>query len=240
VERLIGKNEQVSLEKYKYYKALGKPGKAIREVEALSEALPYDVDTRILLGDAWMDLGKLDKAFAIYMEAKQMDPENPSIYLSLADYYTQKGDTANASKQLHMALTNPSTDVNTKLNILTPIMASSLKSGDSLTVDKYFALLLEQHPNEYQIRDLYVQWLLQTNRKLEAKQELRTVLDLNPTNLKAWRNYLELHLEYDKQDDIRRICQRHDLFSKEPIFGLLGLVLDFRNGTAACGQGKMP
>jgi predicted Zn-dependent protease len=207
VERLIGKNEQVSLEKYKYYKALGKPAKAIREIEALSESLPYDVDTRILLGDAWMDLGKPDKAYAIYMEAKQMDPENPSIYLSLADYYTEMGDTATASKQLHLALTNPNTDVTTKLNILTPIMTSSLKSGDSLTVDKYFAMLLEQHPNEYQIRDLYVQWLLQTNRKVEAKQELRTVLDLNPTNLKAWRNYLELNLEYDKQYDIRRICQ---------------------------------
>jgi len=219
VERLIGKNEQVSLEKYKYYKALGKPAKAIREIEALSESLPYDVDTRILLGDAWMDLGKPDKAYAIYMEAKQMDPENPSIYLSLADYYTEMGDTATASKQLHLALTNPNTDVTTKLNILTPIMTSSLKSGDSLTVDKYFAMLLEQHPNEYQIRDLYVQWLLQTNRKVEAKQELRTVLDLNPTNLKAWRNYLELNLEYDKQDDIRRICQEAlTYFPKEPIF----------------------
>jgi tetratricopeptide (TPR) repeat protein len=219
VERLIGKNEGVSFEKYKIYKQTGKTKKAIREIETLRDEFPYDVDYVLLLGDAWMDLGYPEKAFPIYQEAQSMDPENPSISLSLADYYNETGDSLAANNQLHLALTNPNTDVTTKLSIFTPILIASMESGDSTKIRSYFNLLLEQHPNEYQVRELYVQWLLERGNKQEAKDELRTVLDLNPNQLKAWKNYLELNLEYDNQTIIRTICKEAlTYFPGESIF----------------------
>jgi len=219
VERLIGKNEGVSLEKYKIYKQTGNPRKAIREIESLRQEYPYDVDYVLLLGDAWMDLGKPEKSYLVYLEAKTMDPGNPSIALSLADYYNVIGDSVAASNQLHLALTNPDTDIETKLNILTPMLVTSMQGGDSLRILSYFDLLLEQHPNEYQIRELYVQWLLEKGNKQQAKDELRTVLDLNPNQLKAWKNYLELNLEYDNQPFIRSVCQEAlTYFPKEALF----------------------
>lgn len=219
VERLIGKNETVSFEKYKAFKDLGKPKKAIREIESLRDAFPYDVDFVLLLGDAWMDLGEPTKAYATYMEANAKDPTNPAIPLSLADYYNAIGDSVKAMGEMQKALMNPSTDVETKLGILTPILVESIKGGDSLRVQSYFDQLLEQHPNEYQIRELYVQWLMQRGKKQEAKDELRTVLDLNPNQLKAWRMYLEINLENDNQMAIRAICQKALVyFPKESIF----------------------
>ncbi len=219
VERLIGKNESVSFEKYKVFKSLGNTGKAIREIESLSNEFPYDVDYVLLLGDAWMDLNQPQKAFASYMEANKMDPTNPSVPLSLADYYNALGDSLAANEELEKALTNPSTDVDTKLSILTPIIIESLKGGDSARIQLYFDRLLEQHPNEYQIRELYVQWLMERGKKQEARNELRTVLDLNPNQLKAWRMYLEINLEYDNQSVIRDLCRQALVyFPKEAIF----------------------
>ncbi|NLT04304.1 MAG: tetratricopeptide repeat protein [Bacteroidales bacterium] len=220
VERLIGKNEAVSFEKYKAYKAMGQPKKAIKEIESLKDEFPYDADFVLLLGDAWMDLGQPKKAFPVYMEAKRVDPSNPGIALSLADYYNAIGDTMAASDQLLLALANPDTEVPTKLEILTPLLVRSLQGElDSTTVMGYFNQLLEQHPTDYQIRELYVQWLLERGRKQEAKDELRTVLDLNPNQLKAWRNYLELNLEADNQEVIRDICQEAlTYFPNEALF----------------------
>ena len=219
IERIIGKNESVSLEKYKVFKTLGKPKKAIREIESLREEFPNDVDFVLLLGDTWMDLGEPAKAIATYKEAIVMDPTNPAIPLSMADYYNATGDSLAAMKELQKALTNPATDVDTKLSILTPILVESLKGGDTLQVQTYFDQLLEQHPNEYQIRELYVQWLMERGKKLEARNELKTVLDLNPNQLKAWRTYLEINLEYDNQSVIQAICKKAlDYFPQESIF----------------------
>jgi len=219
VETLVGKNEGVSFEKYKIYKQEGKPKKAIHEIEALIGEFPYDVDYILLLGDAWMDLGFPEKAQPKYMEAQKMDPNNPSVSLSLADYYNGIGDSISANKQLHIALTNPNTDIETKLSILSPILVSSLQSGDSMEISRYFDVLLEQHPSEYQLRELHVQWLLKRGKKQEVKDELRTVLDLNPNQLKAWKNYLELNLEFDNQIAIRDLCNEAlNYFPNEPLF----------------------
>ncbi|MDD4922865.1 MAG: hypothetical protein PHS30_10370 [Bacteroidales bacterium] len=219
VERLIGKNESVSFEKYKLYKLMGEPQKAIREIETLCINYPYDVEYVLLMGDAWMDLGHPKKALAQYQAAKALDSENPAVALSFADYYNETGDTLAAQKQLHLALTNPNTDVETKLGIFSPILMNSMATADSVKIPQYFEVLLEQHPNNPKIRDLHVQWLLKRGQKQEAKDELRTVLDLNPNQLQAWKIFLELNAEADNQPQIRKICNEAlTYFPNEPIF----------------------
>ena len=148
-----------------------------------------------------------------------MDSENPAVALSFADYYNETGDSLAAQKQLLLALTNPNTNVDTKLTIFGPILSKAMATADSLKIPRYFEILLEQHPNEYKIRELHVQWLLKKGKKQDAKNELRTVLDLNPNQLEAWKNYLELNAEVDNQLEIRKICtDALTYFPKEPLF----------------------
>lgn len=219
VERLIGKNESVSFEKYKLYKQVNQSKKAIKEIETLCNEFPYDVDYVLLLGDAWMDLKNPNKAFAQYETAKALDPHSSAVALSLADYYNETGDSIAAQKQLVMALTNPGTDVDTKLTIFSQILSTSLETADSIKIPTYFDILLEQHPNEYKIRHLHVQWLMQKGKKQEAKDELRNVLDLNPNQLPVWKTYLELNAESDNQNQIGKICtEALTYFPNEPIF----------------------
>lgn len=206
VENLIGKNEAVSFEKFKIYKQLGKPKRAIHEIQALSNDNPYDVDYVLMLGDAWMELGNFKEAFKQYQSAKTIDPGNPSVSLSLADYYKETGDSLKAQEQLLSALTNPNTDVATKLEIFTPILTNAMISVDSVKIPSYFDILLDQHPNDYQIRELHVEYLMQKGRKDEAKAELSTVLDLNPNQLDTWKKLLQLSAEANNQTKIRKIC----------------------------------
>jgi len=219
VEGLIGKNESVSFEKYKIYKQADDAKKAIKEIESLCAENPFEVEYVLLLGDAWMDLNNPQKAIIQYEAAKAIDPENPAVALSLADYYNATGDTLSARQQLIFALTNPNTDVETKLNILSPILSNSMESADSLQIPRYFDILLEQHPNEYKIRHLRVQWLLQNGQKKEAKKELRNVLDLNPNQLPVWKTFLELNIDTDNQKEVAKICtEALTYFPKESIF----------------------
>ena len=219
VENLIGKNESVSMEKFKIYKELGKPKRAIREMQALTNDNPFDVEYVLMLGDAWLELGKPKDAFKQFQAAKALDPGNPSVSLSMADYYKELGDSVKAQEQLISALTNPNTDVDTKLEIFTPILSNAMVSADIVKIPSYFEILLDQHPNDYQIRALHVEYLMNKGKKNEAKTELRTVLDLNPNQLDTWKKLLQLSAEANNQSEIRLICNDAiKYFPAEPIF----------------------
>jgi tetratricopeptide (TPR) repeat protein len=219
VESLIGKNEQVSLNKFRGYKELNQPRKAIHEVQALADKNPYDAGIRLLVGDCWMELDNPQDAFRLYQEARQMDPDNPAVSLSLADYYNTKGDSLEARKQYLAALTNPNTDVDTKLEIFTPMLQEAFQSADSVRIPDYFRVLLDQHPNEERLRSLYVEYLMAKGMKQAAKDELVTVLDLNPNQLETWKKLLELCTEAGNQKEISRVCKQGlTYFPTEPIF----------------------
>jgi tetratricopeptide (TPR) repeat protein len=56
-------------------------------------------------------------------------------------------------------------------------------------------------------------------RKVEAKTELRTVLDLNPNQLETWKKLLQLCAEANNQTEIREICTNAiTYFPSESIF----------------------
>jgi tetratricopeptide (TPR) repeat protein len=219
VESLIGKNEQVSVDKFKIYQKIGKPSRAIREIQDLVKANPFNVEMLLLLGDCWMEQGNKKEAFSAYQQARTLDLPNPLVALSLADYYNAVGDSLEARKQLLSALTNPETEVQTKLEILTPILAESLQTGDSTRIPELFTILLNQHPNDFSLRDFHVEYLLEKGMKKEAKAELRTTLDINPNQLDAWKRLLQLCAESENQPEIRSVCaQALTYFPKESIF----------------------
>ena len=62
---------------------------------------PNDVGAQIALGQAYLLAGRLDEAIAHLDAARQMKPEQPSIYASLAKAYQRKGDSERAEEALH-------------------------------------------------------------------------------------------------------------------------------------------
>ncbi|HKL92620.1 MAG TPA: tetratricopeptide repeat protein [Bacteroidales bacterium] len=219
VERLEGKNEAVSFGKYRLFKEAGEVEAAIGEIESLTSAYPYDMDYMLLLGDAWMDLGLPDKAYDQYRIAREKEPANPSIALSLADYYLAKGDSLAADRELDFALSSPQTDVGTKISILTPLLVRSTQSGDTLRMSRHFDRLLDLHPSDPQIRELMVRWLLDLGNRDRAKEELQIVLDLNPNQLSPWKLMLELTVESASPDALRELCEQAlSYFPEEPVF----------------------
>jgi tetratricopeptide (TPR) repeat protein len=62
---------------------------------------PNDVGAQIALGQAYLLAGRFDDAIAHLDAARQMKPEQPSIYASLAKAYQRKGDSQRAIETLH-------------------------------------------------------------------------------------------------------------------------------------------
>lgn len=204
-ENSIGINQEIRLRKFNLYLALNQPKKAIAELQQLHKSRPMDVENILILGGGWLELGKTKKAGKCFLQAIDMEPDNGSARLLLSDYYGILGDSTAMYEQLQLALNNPKTELKNKLDILQSLLTKSSESTDSLKIEQYFDLLLEQHPAAYELRELRLRWLLHNQRKDEAISELRSVLNLNPNQLRLWQDYLGLNLEEGNQEQIRRI-----------------------------------
>lgn len=205
-ENSVGISQEISMQKYDLYLNLNQPKPAIKELQKLQKSNPREIRYLLLVGSGWMEIGKTKKARKCFLQALDMEPENGTVRLFLSDYYKAVGDSLAMSEQLHLALSNPKTELESKLNIFRTLLSTCENREDSLQIERYFELLLEQHPTAYDLRDLRVRWLLLTQRKDEAVGELRNVLDLNPNQLRIWQDYLGLNLEEGNQEQIRRIC----------------------------------
>ncbi len=206
-ENSVGINQELSMQKYNLYLALNQPKPAIRELQKLQKSNPRETSYLLLVGGGWMEIGKTKKAKKCFLQALDMEPDNGAARLFLSDYYKAVGDSLAMNEQRHLALSNPKTELESKLNIFRTLLGNYKNQEDSLQIEHYFELLLEQHPSAYDLRDLRVRWLLLTKRKDEAIGELRNVLDLNPNQLSIWQDYLGLNLEEGNQEQIRRICR---------------------------------
>jgi len=100
LEQKIGINEDISVQKQKIYVMMGKPEKAIEEIQKLSDAFPDETRYLEMLAEAYMAGGMYDKALELYNRILAIDPGNPYINISLSDYYRKQGDRVKSLEYL--------------------------------------------------------------------------------------------------------------------------------------------
>jgi Flp pilus assembly protein TadD len=69
-------------------------------LERAVAARPYDPASHIALGQIYLQAGRLDDAIHHLEKARQMKPNQPSVYASLAKAYQRHGDTQQAQEAL--------------------------------------------------------------------------------------------------------------------------------------------
>ena len=94
IEDKTGKNEQLSMEKFRIYLQKKDTKKAFNEIESLVAEYPMDLRYQVILGDVYMQNGKKEEAYKLYKKVLDAEPDNAMAMYSLASYYEQTGQTA--------------------------------------------------------------------------------------------------------------------------------------------------
>lgn len=218
LESVIGMNEALSMQKYKLYNALERPDDAFREIEKLAIKYPMESRYQIIMGDLRLEKGELNKALEHYTKAKEIDPENPYYIVSMANYYEAKGDKEAAETQINNALMNEKLGVDVKVGILSRYI---IKLNQTDKVDgrsnALFETLLEQHPEDTEIKMMYAGLLIAQDKTEEAKFQIQLVTEMEPDNTQAWQQLLNLALKSEDVPEMVRICTRcMELFPEAP------------------------
>lgn len=208
LEERMGKNEQLSMEKFCIYLQKKDDKSAFREIESLVAEYPMDTRYQIVLGDVYMQNGKKDQAYDIYKKVLAEEPDNAMAMYSLASYYEETGQKELYEQQLDTLLLNRKVPSDTKLSVMRQFIVQNEQDGkDSTRVITLFSRIMEQDPDDAQLPLLYAQYLLSKGMNKEAWPVLRQVLAIDPTNTAARMMLLGEAVRQEDYEEIIRLCE---------------------------------
>lgn len=208
LEAKLGKNEQISMEKFRIYLRKKDDKNAFSEIESLVAEYPKDTRYQVVLGDVYLDNGKQEEAYAIYRKVLEAEPDNALALYSLASYYEQTGQTALYEQQLDTLLLNRKVEPETKLDVMRRIIVQNEQAGrDSTRVITLFDRLMKQDSDDANIPMLYAQYLLSKGMDKQAWPVLGRVLEIDPTNTAARMTLLGEAVRQEDYKEIIRLCE---------------------------------
>ena len=218
LESTMGMHETLSLQKFKLYQTLKQPDKAFEEIEKLANKYPMNARYRLLMGDLHLENEETEKALACYQQAHEIDPDDPRYIVSMANYYDQTGDKEAAEQEIRDALVNEKLDVETKVGILSRYVQRLQQTQQGIeNANSLFQTLLDQHPEDTELKLMYGSLLMAQQKEEEAKFQFQLVTEMEPSNEGAWQQLLNISLKGEDIPEVIRICTRcKELFPEAP------------------------
>ena len=209
LEKRLGKNEQLSMEKFRIYLQMKDDKKAFQEIESLVQEYPMDMRYQVILGDVYLQNGKKQEAYDAYQKVLAVEPDNPMALFSMASYYEQTGQKELYQQQLDTLILNKKVTSDTKISVMRQVIAENEQSSakDSTQVIALFDRMMKQDMDDPQIPMLYSQYLLSKNMEQEAVPVLEQVVDLDPTNKAARLMLVSAAVKKEDYKQIIKVCE---------------------------------
>jgi tetratricopeptide (TPR) repeat protein len=209
LESVMGMSEGISMQKYRLYSMLEEADNAFREVEKLAAKFPMESRYPIIIGDLYLEKGKTKEAYESYQKAYAIDPANPYYIVAMANYYEATNDKEAAETQIRNALVNGKLDIETKVGILSRyIIRLQQSQRETEKAGTLFDTLIEQHPEETELRIMYGRLLASNSKTDEAKFQFQLVTEMEPSNATAWQLLLDIALKAQDSQEIIRLCTK--------------------------------
>lgn len=208
LEKRMGKNEQLSMEKFRIYLQMKDDKRAFQEIESLVQEYPMDMRYQVILGDVYLQNGKKQEAYDVYQKVLAAEPDNPMAIFSMASYYKQTGQEELYQQQLDTLLLNKKVTPDTKVGVMRQMIVENEQADkDSTQIIALFDRIMKQEQDDPQIPMLYAQYLLSKNMESESVPVLEQVVDLDPTNKAARMMLIGAAVKKEDYKQIIKVCE---------------------------------
>ncbi|MCH5240944.1 MAG: tetratricopeptide repeat protein [Muribaculaceae bacterium] len=201
-EGIEGKSNEMSLRKITIMMNERDTLSAVQEVESLVSSNPRDPYSRILKGNLYEAIGKMDSVFKAYKDAERLAPDNGAVKMSLANYYRAMGDSVMLDNMIYEALLSEEFELQDKLGILGDYLQKLLEeSGNKARGDHLFSVLMEQYPHEPDVLDMSARYSAAKGDFEGALETIGYAIDMDPTNERYWLMLMSYDLTEQKYED---------------------------------------
>ena len=223
MELIDGKSERLSLTKSSLYFQMGDQEASLREVKALSEQFPNDLNYRTIYANSLMlgsgdDMGER-RALArqILADVLTEEPNNYSAQAAMRAYYLGERDTLRADSLTRSILLNPETTLEDKITLLRQeISYNESNGGDSTHVLSLFREMLALPEPSADIAEFCAAYMnMKQMPRDSVSAMLQTVLRLAPDNASARLQLVQYAWESDNNDEVVSLCQSARLYNPD-------------------------
>lgn len=223
MELIDGKSERLSLTKSSLYFQMGDQEASLREVKALSEQFPNDLNYRTIYANSLMlgsgdDMGER-RALARQILANVLaeEPNNYSAQTAMRAYYLGERDTLRADSLTRSILLNPETTLEDKITLLRQeISYNESNGGDSTHVLSLFREMLALPEPSADIAEFCAAYMnMKQMPRDSVSAMLHTVLRLAPDNASARLQLVQYAWESDNNDEVVSLCQSARLYNPD-------------------------
>lgn len=195
LQKYTGVSDAITLNKFRLYNMMDKKDRAFEEIQSVIDKNPDNIRYKLLMGDLYLQDNQADKALDYYQQAKQIDPDEPSLILSMVNYYEKTNNKPAAVEELQKAITSSKMEVETKLQLLARYITLLRQSQQDIkTANPLFQSMFEQHPNNTRINMMYGDVLLLQEDKKGAMEQFEIYTKDNPADPAGYEQMLRIVL----------------------------------------------
>ena len=201
IEKRIGVDEQVSLEKQKLYDSLQQKNNAINELIKLQQAFPNEARYYALLADAYNNNNQHEQAMAIIQQLVKIDPTNPQAQLALYNYYRNNGNLTQAFISLKAAFQSSELNIDTKVGILVgflPFIATD--NSQRIQATELANILTQVNTTDAKAWAMQGDVFFQTAQLNSALDAYKQALQIDESRFGIWQQVISI-FESQKQYD---------------------------------------
>ena len=210
VERRIGVTEPISLQKQRLWEAAGKQDKAVKEVEALADAMPQEKRYSAILAEMNMQQKRYSKAKRYYDRILAADPDDEYIHIQLAEYYKQTGQPAAADSEMVKAFRHPALGCRTKIQLLSSFYTPDEFYGSRSEVTyRLLESIMGECEDSAEFAPFYGDVLMRQRRFDEAERQFAQSLQRDSSRYEIWEAMLICLAEQpEKEQELLGYAQR--------------------------------
>lgn len=198
IEKTQGKNIPLTTSKIRAFLSSQDTASIYKEVYSLLKSAPHSVENNVFAGNVFAMFADNDSALVYFDKACDLDSTSGLAYYSRANFYKSIGDSVNYDKEVFRALSRESLELDAKLELLTGYIRELYDDPSQQgRIQELFATLLDQHPHEVDIHDLYCSYLIAIEDYAGAAEQLGYALDIDPSSEERWRTLLSLYMQAD-------------------------------------------
>lgn len=205
LEKTQGMNQEITMEKARMYFMQNQNKKGIAEIDRLVKAYPNETKYQVLRGDIYLDQKMMKEAFACYQQVLSTDPNNGDALYSLSKYYKAVNDTVTMMSTLDQMMQNKNVDLDSKLSVLKDLVT---RPSEIQKVESYLSSLLDMYPEEESLHNYNYLFLMMRQKGEAAENELRIMLDLNPSNKVTWIRLIDMKIKQENFTTIDSLCKK--------------------------------
>lgn len=205
---MYGQNEEILEGKLQLHLNNNELDEAVEVNNLLIEIAPNESKYYVRLAEMYNNNNQPDKAADVYRKAEERFPDDPNIQLSLSEYYKRKGNTELYKKYLRKVVVNNSLDASTQLTVLGGFIVSAEDSADQALGVELAKEVAENNPEDARAIAAYGDMLGLTGKMMEAAEQYKKSVAVDPANYVVWKNLLSVYLQEQKADSVIKYSDR--------------------------------